>query len=302
MLLPKPVDPQSAMRISVILPAWRAAETVEAAVRDILDQSWRDLEVLAVHQGPRDATREALERITDRRFHILHEDEPDLARALELGRRAASGAWIARMDADDRCPPERLAEQVAHADRTGAEVVPCRLEPFPAGREAFTQWQNGLVRHEEMYEERLVEVPWFHATAIFRPEALQRVGGWRSGDFLEDYDLVLRLFAAGVRQEKLPQVRYRWRIHEGQITFRWPLHKVRQQKASWLDLPDDAYVAGSGRSLQEWAALLGRPAYTLDPRRPETLPPGFPVLVYGSAKVRARLRQALGDRPHVFVA
>lgn len=205
-------------------------------------------------------------------------------------------------DADDRCPPTRLAEQLAHAEATGAAVVPCQLQPFPEGRQAYAAWQNGLCTHAQMAAERFIEVPWFHATAIFRPDVLEQVGGWRSGDFLEDYDLVFRLFAAGVRQEKLPAVRYRWRIHPGQITARWPLHKVRRQKAGWLELPEDAYVAGTGRSLQEWAALLGRPAVPFDPRQPESLPPGFPVLVFGSPKVRRRLRAALGDRPHVFVA
>lgn len=261
----------------------------------------RDLELLAIHQGPRDATLQALERIADPRFHILRQDQPDLARALELGRRHARGEWIARMDADDRCPPSRLSEQLAHAEATGAQVVPCQVRPFPAGRRAFAAWQNSLLSHQQMAQERFVEVPWFHATAIFRPDALARVGGWRSGDFLEDYDLVFRLFAAGVRQEKLPAVRYRWRIHPGQITARWPLDKVREQKASWLDLPGDAYVAGTGRSLQQWAALLALPAVEFDPRRPDTLPQGYPVLVFGSEKVRRRLRAALRGREGGFV-
>lgn len=290
------------MRITVLLPAWRAAGTVGLAVQDLLDQTWRDLEVVAIHQGDDDATLAELRRVRDRRFHLLHHDEPGVAEALEAGRRAASGAWIARMDADDRCPPTRLAEQVAHADSTGAAVVPCQVEPFPWGREAWCAWQNSLVAHDRMAEERFVEVPWFHATALFQPEVLAAVGGWRGGDFLEDYDLVLRLFAAGVRQEKLPAVRYRWRVHPAQKTARWPLEKIRLQKAAALDLPADAYVAGTGESLRAWAALLRRPAVTLDPRRPDLLPPGFPVLVFGAAAVRQRLRAALGDRPHLFVA
>ncbi|MCK6507641.1 glycosyltransferase family 2 protein [Myxococcota bacterium] len=290
------------MRISVLLPAWRAEKTVGEAVADVLGQRWRDLELIVIHQGGDDPTLEVLRRVRDPRFHLLRRDEPGTALALEMGRAAASGEWIGRMDADDRCPPTRLAEQVAHADRTGAPVLSCRVEPFPGGREAYCAWQNSLCTHEQMAAERFIEVPWFHATMLARPEALDAVGGWRPGDFLEDYDLVLRLFAAGIRQEKLPEVRYRWRIHPAQTTASWPAHKIRRQKVEALDLPADAYLVGTGRSLEAWAALLGRPALAVDLGRPLDLPPGFPVLVVGSAPVRQRLRAALGERPHLFVA
>ena len=290
------------MRITVLLPAWRAPATVGAAVADVLAQSWRDLELIVIHQGGDDPTLEVLRRVRDPRFHLLCRDEPGVAVALEAGRAVARGEWIGRMDADDRCPPTRLAEQVAHAERTGAPVVSCQVEPFPTGRAAYCAWQNALCTHQDMAAERFIEVPWFHATMLARPEALDAVGGWRAGDFLEDYDLVLRLFAAGIRQEKLPAVRYGWRIHPAQTTASWPQHKIRRQKVAALDLPADAYLVGTGRSLTEWAALTGRPALEVDPRRALELPPGFPVLVFGSAPVRRRLRAELGDRPHLFVA
>ena len=290
------------MRISVLIPVWQAADTVALAVQDALDQRWDALEVLAIHQGPPDRSLAALQRIRDPRLSILRTEQAGTAAALELGRTAARGEWIARLDADDRCPPERLQEQVRWADRTGAQVVPCQWAPFPEGRERYALWQNALLRHEEMARERFVEAPWMQGTAIFRREALQAVGGWHSGDFMEDYDQVLRLFAAGIRQEKLPQVCYRWRIHAAQDTLRRSLAEVRALKARHLDLPPGAYVAGTGRSLQEWALLLGRPAVSFDPRRPQNLPEGYPVLVFGSPQVRAALRRALADRPHVFVA
>jgi hypothetical protein len=145
-------------------------------------------------------------------------------------------------------------------------------------------------------------VPWFHATALFRAEALQRVGGWREGLHIEDYDLVMRLFEAGVRQEKLPEPLYRWRVHEAQATAGWPIERIREQKARALRLPEGAYVAGRGRSLAEWAARLRLPAFELDAALSAELPPGFPVLVIGSPGARARLRQRLAGRPHRFVA
>jgi len=288
--------------VSVLLPAWHAQDTVAQAVRDILNQEAISLELIAIHQGGPDATLRALQDVTDPRFRLVQLQEPDTAAALEAGRALVRGEWIARIDADDRCAPTRLVEQLRYAEATGALVVPCQVEAFPAGREQLVAWQNALVHHQEMAAERFVEMPWFTATALFRAEALARVGGWRSGPFQEDYDLVVRLFAAGVRTEKLPAVRYRWQIHPGQDTWRWSRDRVRAQKAAWLDLPADAYVAGTGRSLSEWAALLGLPAVPLDPRHPELLPPGFPVLVFGAAVVRARLRAALGQRPHLFVA
>ncbi len=286
----------------MLLPVFDAPDTIAEAVQDILDQRGVDLELLVVHQGGADATLAAVQRFADPRLRLLRLDRPDVAVALEHGRAAARAPWLARMDGDDRCPPTRLADQLAHARATGAAVVPCRIASFPAGREQYLAWQNALLRHDQMAAERFVECPYLQGAALLRADAVAAVGGWKSGDFQEDYDLALRLFAAGVVHDKLPAVAYRWRIHPGQSTWRFSDQDVRQLKARHLDLPDDAYVAGTGRSLATWASLLDRPAVSFDPRHPQTLPPGFPVLVFGSARVRQRLRTALGDRPHVFVS
>lgn len=292
------------MLVSVLVPAWQAAATLGEALADLCAQTWRDLEVLVIHQGPEDGTLAVAQAAAaaDPRIGVLRRATPGTAAALEAGRAAAGGTWIARMDADDRCDPTRLSDQLAHARATGAQVVPCQWAPFPGGRARYAAWQNALLTHEEMAAERFVEAPWMQGTALFHKAALEAVGGWHAGDFMEDYDQVLRLFAAGVRQEKLPACRYRWRIHPGQDTRRRGQDEVRALKARHLALPDDAYVAGTGESLRAWAGRLGRPAVPFDPRRPQDLPPGFPVLVFGAPEVRARLRAALGPRPHVFVA
>ena len=71
---------------------------------------------------------------------------------------------------------------------------------------------------ELLFRDRLVESPLCHPSVLLRREALERVGGWREGDFPEDWDLWLRLLGAGGRLSVVPQVLHRWRDHDARLT------------------------------------------------------------------------------------
>ena len=104
--------------VSVIMPAWNAEATVEAAVRSILNQSWRNLELLVVDDASTDRTGEIVKRIaaTDARVKLFRNDRnlgPYVSKNLALGH--ATGAWITGHDADDWAHPQRLENHVVAA-------------------------------------------------------------------------------------------------------------------------------------------------------------------------------------------
>ena len=74
---------------------------------------------------------------------LLRRDAPDTAAALELARSAARGDWLLRMDADDRCPPDRLRYLLGATDR--ARVVASQVAALPGGRERYLSWQMLLL-------------------------------------------------------------------------------------------------------------------------------------------------------------
>ncbi len=213
-------------RVSVLLPARDAAATVRAAAASILRQTERDLELVCVDDGSRDGTAEALDRLAarDRRVRVVRGPGEGIARALERGRAACDAEVVARMDADDVAHPRRLALQLEalRADPSLA-AVGGRVRLFPrralrAGMIRYAAWLNGLVTPELVARDLLVEAPLVHPAAAIRSDALSRAGGWRDGPFPEDYDLWLRLAAAGGRLTNLPALVLDWREGPGRLT------------------------------------------------------------------------------------
>lgn len=123
------------MKISVLMPFQDAEATIEAALRSLLLQSHRDLEVLAIDDGSRDSSRTrvtALAREDDRVRMLGDERRRGLSARLNEGIDAATGELVSRMDADDAAHPERLSAQAAalasgaSLDLIGAAVVVIR--------------------------------------------------------------------------------------------------------------------------------------------------------------------------------
>jgi GT2 family glycosyltransferase len=248
-------------RVSVLLPARDAAGTVRAAAVSILRQTARDLELVAVDDGSRDATAEVLERLAarDRRVRVIRGPGEGIARALERGRAVCAGELVARMDADDVAHPRRLEVQLAALDADPSLVAvggQVRLFPRRTLREGmirYAAWLNGLTTPELVARDLLVEAPLVHPAATLRADALARVGGWRDGPFPEDYDLWLRLAGAGGRLSNVPALVLDWREGPSRLTRtdpRYALERHVARKCAHLA----EHVVGPAREVVLWGA------------------------------------------------
>jgi GT2 family glycosyltransferase len=211
---------------SVLLPARDAERTLGEALASILAQTDPDLEVLLVDDGSRDGTRAVAEGTGDPRVRVLEGHGRGIVAALERARREARGRFLLRMDADDISHPERLAATRAVLEQDeriacASSLVASFGEPA-LGRRLYDAWLNAHLSHEAMLRVRFVESPVAHPSVLLRADAVARAGGYRDVPGPEDWDLWLRLFAAGDRFAKVPRVLLRWREHEGRLSRRDP--------------------------------------------------------------------------------
>lgn len=107
------MDPITPLLVSVIIPAYNAESFLEDAVRSVLDQTWRELEVIVVDDGSTDATGSIAERIGagDGRVLIIHRENGGLSSARNAGMAAASGDAFCFLDADDVLLPDKIRNQ-----------------------------------------------------------------------------------------------------------------------------------------------------------------------------------------------
>jgi len=116
----KGVAPSVTPLVSVVVPTHNRAALLKRTLRSILQQQVSDLEVIVVDDGSVDDTS-AVAAAADSRVRLLRNSESaGVSAARNRGIAAARGEWVAFCDDDDLWSPEKLAGQLAAAERDGA--------------------------------------------------------------------------------------------------------------------------------------------------------------------------------------
>src|SRR3989344_1865760 len=99
-------------KVSVVLPTYNRAHTLERAVRSVLNQTHKDFELIVVDDGSTDNTRDIVVSFADGRIrYIKHESNKGVAEARNTGIGASRASLIAFQDSDDEWLPHKLALQ-----------------------------------------------------------------------------------------------------------------------------------------------------------------------------------------------
>ncbi len=246
--------------VSVLMPVYNAADTLNAAVDSILQQDFSAWELIAVDDGSTDGSGEMLEQMArqDPRVRVHHIHHRGIVAALQTAATHAGGDYLARMDADDISRPERLRLQLACFDaEPGLGLCGGRVrmtgETIGSGRRRYEDWVNALVNHDDIVRELFVECPIPHPTFMISREWYDRVGGYHECPWPEDYDLVMRLWRAGARFAKPEPVLLDWHDHPKRLSMndlRYNEAAFRALKRHYLAL----FPERTGRPLYQWGA------------------------------------------------
>jgi glycosyltransferase involved in cell wall biosynthesis len=244
------------------MPVYNAAATLAACLDSIQAQTLADFELLIVDDGSTDDTGAlvAARAREDVRLRVMSGPHRGLVACLNDGLRAARAPLVARMDGDDLMDPERLAlqrEYLGAHPRVG--VVASRVEAFPAGEAGagmaeYLRWQNACRSEAALRDEIYVECPITHPSVTFRREVVAAAGGYRDGDFPEDYELWLRLNESGCPMAKIDRCLLRWRQRKDSLSRvdpRYSRDAFDRLRARYL--ARDRRL-GDGRPLVFWGA------------------------------------------------
>lgn len=183
--------------ISVLLPVRDGARTLALAMLSVLEQSFGDFELLVLDDGSVDASPDIALGFGDPRVRLLRDGlKRGLAARLNQGIAAAAGRYIARMDADDVCFPDRFARQMARLNAEASlDLVACRTLVFNDTTGAAT----GLVPYH-LSHETLCSRPW-NGFYLVHPSWMGRTNWFRHHLYripevvrAEDQELLLRAY------------------------------------------------------------------------------------------------------------
>lgn len=289
--------------VSILLPCYNASSTLEETLSCLAAQSYPNFEVICVDDGSTDDTAAILDawQGRDARFVVLKKDHGGVVRAANRGLEFCRAPIIVRMDADDRCHPDRVSLQREYLlDHPEVAVVSSLVSGFPddqigEGFSLYYQWLNSLVSHEDITREIFVESPIANPSAAYRKSWVRDLGGYQDHGWPEDYDLWLRLYLAGARFEKIPQVLLEWREHPDRLTHtdsRYSVENFLRAKAHYLakgpaQNRDGVFVWGAGmtgRRLSKHLVREGLPLVAfvdVDPKKIGSTRRGKPIIGVG---------------------
>lgn len=204
--------------VSILLPAFDAEATLSTALKSVQRQSFRNWACVIVDDGSTDATGAIARRFADSdpRFGVVRRHHAGLVASLNAGLAHCAAPFTARMDADDIMHRHRLAAQLRYLERRPElDAIGCHVRLFPRailgdGIRRYEAWLNSIDGEQRLAQEAFVECPIAHPTWLVRTDVLSRFG-YRDRGWAEDYDLLLRLLAAGRRLGVLPERLLSWR-------------------------------------------------------------------------------------------
>ncbi len=187
--------------VSVIIPTYNYGRFLGTAIRSVLDQTFRDLELIVVDDGSTDETREVVAEFeSDCRVQYVFQSNQKDAAARNTGISKASGRYLAFLDADDYWMPEKLARQleILHANpHAGAIHSAAYLDTVDDGQRLVsrTLLQRPPLRERTLYEELLYNmiIVGSHSSVVLSREVLNRVGTFDETLRCCDWDLWSRI-------------------------------------------------------------------------------------------------------------
>jgi succinoglycan biosynthesis protein ExoO len=127
--------------VSVILPAYNSERYINKAIQSLLQQTYRNFEVILVDDGSTDSTASIAANLADNRFKIVRKSQNQgVAAARNCALKMAKGNWIALLDSDDWYAPERLQKLLDIAQSYDADLVADDL--FLIGDRARAPWST----------------------------------------------------------------------------------------------------------------------------------------------------------------
>lgn len=233
-------------RISVVLATYNSVSYLGEAIHSILDQIFRDFELIIIDDGSSDGTSEILDGFNDQRIiRLRNEKNLGVAKARNRAGAIAKGEYIAVHDADDLSMPERFAKQVAFLDdRTEVGVVGTQgwLIALGGKTDLTVPLTNDNIQSLLLGQNCL-----HHSSLMIRAAMMKKIDGYdESYSSSLDLDLVLRL-AEITDVSNLPERLYVKRTVPGSITSS---RRALIQKRNARRAIEDAIERRSGAGIE----------------------------------------------------
>ena len=196
--------------VSVVVPTRYRPKLVLRAINSVLNQTYKEIELIVVVDGPDDATVEAVQRVNDPRLRlIVNPRSMTAAGARNIGAGHAAGDWIAFLDDDDEWLSEKLEKQLVFASRSGTALISCLsrvVTPLATYVWPHTIYDNSTALDEYLFDQRLGS-GFIQTSSFLLPRKVFDKVKFNVDSPHDDWELIIRLSKEiGIKIETVPEV------------------------------------------------------------------------------------------------
>ena len=203
-------------KVSIIMGIYNipSKDILRTSIDSILNQTYKNIEFIIVDDGSTNDTYEWAQEITsyDKRV-VLHKNEVNkgLTKTLNIALKYATGEFIARMDGDDFCEPDRIEKQVSFLENNKEySLVASNMNLFDENGIWGERKNNKVINKNDF----LFTSPIPHPTILTYRWCFDKVNGYKEIWYTnrnEDYDIFMRMFANNIRMYVIQENLYYYR-------------------------------------------------------------------------------------------
>lgn len=200
-------------KVSVVIPTKNSANTLEACLRSITNQSYKNIEIIVVDNNSSDKTKKIASEYTT----LVFNKGPERSTQRNFGAKKATGAYFLFIDSDMVLTENVVFECVMQIEKTNSNMVVIPESSFGKGF-----WAECKKLERSFY----IGVEWMEAARFFDRKTFVNFGGYdEKNTGTEDYDLPQRILADTKFKAKQSRISAFILHDEGQLSLQKTLYK-----------------------------------------------------------------------------
>jgi glycosyltransferase involved in cell wall biosynthesis len=222
--------PQDSL-VSVVMPAYNAAAYIAKAIRSVLNQSRRNLELIVVDDGSTDGTKDIVANFNDDRIKCFYQDNAGASSARNLAINNANGPYIVILDADDMMTPDFVARHLDEFEQNPqADLVYCDDSLIDENDKPIR-----VITRPDYADTKLLIRDLFHCgypvvpfRTCIRRSVFEKIGLYDESLLVgEDYDMVRRFVKGGLKAHHLKEALYLRRMKSDSLSATHTAQKAK---------------------------------------------------------------------------
>lgn len=206
-------------KVSVIMSVYNGEKYLREAIDSILSQTFNDFEFIIINDGSTDNSKNILDSYSDGRMRIFHNSNKGLIGSLNEAIGYCRGEFIARMDADDICNPNRFDQQIMFfKNNPECVLVGSHAQIIDEDGKNNGEFNYPPEKWDKIKRYSLFHNPFIHSSVMFRKMLTNNICFYNNSYInIEDYELWTRLIYK-YPCSNIPQNLIKYRIHNNQVT------------------------------------------------------------------------------------